>query len=101
MYVRKYFATDPVYIATDLSNSLTGIKYNLIFVIRKIIINMNSNTSAVLDVVTENKEISCILKENKEYDKSYTSTYENSLVSIQLGSIYYLHLYDSRCNLLV
>lgn len=43
---------------------------------------MNNNTSAVLDVVTESKEISSILKESKEYDKSNASTYENSLVRL-------------------
>lgn len=41
---------------------------------------MASNSSAVLDVVTESKEISSILKENKEYDRSTTSTCDNSLV---------------------
>lgn len=41
---------------------------------------MASNTSAVLDVITESKEISSILKENKEYDRSNASTYENSLI---------------------
>ncbi|KAJ8945123.1 hypothetical protein NQ318_001588 [Aromia moschata] len=45
--------------------------------------NNTSNTSAVLDVVVENKEILSILKENKDFDQSSIcsgSTYDNSLV---------------------
>lgn len=45
---------------------------------------MASNSSAVLDVVVENKEIPSLIKENKELDLSVCSdlNYDSSLVSI-------------------
>lgn len=45
---------------------------------------MASNNSAVLDVLVENKDISSIVKDNKDFDRSSVcsdSTYDNSLVS--------------------
>lgn len=45
----------------------------------------SNNTSAVLDVIVENKEISSLLKENKESDHGSIcsgSSVENSLVSV-------------------
>lgn len=48
---------------------------------------MASNNSAVLDVLVENKDISSIVKDNKDFDRSSIcsdSTYDNSLVSESL-----------------
>lgn len=53
---------------------------------------MASNTSAVLDVVAESKEISSILKDSREYDRSNASTMENSLVRFHSNSFFALFI---------
>lgn len=53
---------------------------------------MASNTSAVLDVVTETKEISSVVKDTNDPSSIYSGSCENSLVTLYVFINLYLNI---------